>query len=545
MNTRTISGSELEQMIKNGLAQLQTRETEINRLNVFPVSDGDTGTNMRLTLAHGIGYARPEAHAGAYLKRLSEGMLLGARGNSGVILSQFFKGFYTSLAPCAQLDAAALCDALTSGYEAAYHAVVKPAEGTILTVTREGIEHIRPLLTPDTDVERLLALYIEEMDRSLLRTPELLPVLKEAGVVDSGALGFIAVADGMLKWLRGETVTADAASAVPAMQMNFDLFDENSAFEDGYCMEFILQLMNAPQYSHEFSLADFIRALEQYGESIVAVRDGMRVKVHIHTLTPAEIIVISQRYGEFLTFKLENMQVQHNEHDKQLQTAKQHKLLAVVAVVNGEGMKRLFTELGCDVVIDGGATMNTSSQEFIDAFAQLDADAVVVLPNNANVILAAEQAVALSGADNITVLPSKSMAEGYFAIAMDVRSSEDVAFRLHEMRDGLRNTVTLSEATASRDYADSAVSCKQGDEILLLNNRLVCVGLDPVRVILDGLEQVEDMDDRETCMVFRGADTDAAQEEALRDAIEERWPLLEVEFVDGGMCVYHWMLGLA
>ncbi|MBQ2487350.1 MAG: DAK2 domain-containing protein, partial [Ruminococcus sp.] len=173
MNTRTISGSELEQMIKNGLAQLQTRETEINRLNVFPVSDGDTGTNMRLTLAHGIGYARPEAHAGAYLKRLSEGMLLGARGNSGVILSQFFKGFYTSLAPCAQLDAAALCDALTSGYQAAYHAVVKPAEGTILTVTREGIEHIRPLLTPDTDVERLLALYIEEMDRSLLRTPEL------------------------------------------------------------------------------------------------------------------------------------------------------------------------------------------------------------------------------------------------------------------------------------------------------------------------------------------------------------------------------------
>ncbi len=158
-------------------------------------------------------------------------------------------------------------------------------------------------------------------------------------------------------------MTADAASAVPAVQVNFDLFDENSAFEDGYCMEFILQLMNAPRYSHEFSLADFIRALEQYGESIVAVRDGMRVKVHIHTLTPAEIILISQRYGEFLTFKLENMQVQHNEHDKQLQTAGQHKLLAVAAVVNGEGMKRLFTELGCDVVIDGGATMNTSSQD--------------------------------------------------------------------------------------------------------------------------------------------------------------------------------------
>lgn len=545
MNTKTISGSTLEQMIKNGLAQLQTRETEINRLNVFPVSDGDTGTNMRLTLSHGVACAQSDGHAGAYLKRLSEGMLLGARGNSGVILSQFFKGFYTALADCAQIDGAALCNGLTSGSRAAYQAVVKPAEGTILTVTREGAEHIRPLLTPDSSVERLLALYLDEMNRSLLRTPDLLPVLKEAGVVDSGALGFIAVTEGMLKWLRGETVTSEAPSAVPAVQVNFDLFDENSAFEDGYCMEFILQLMNAPRYNHDFSLAGFIHELEQFGTSIVAVRDGMRVKVHIHTLTPAEIIVRSQTYGEFLTFKLENMQVQHNEHDKQLQAPGQHKLLAVAAVVNGEGMKRLFTDLGCDVVIDGGATMNTSSQEFMDAFARLDADAVVVLPNNANVILAAEQAVALSGADNITVLPSESMAEGYFAIAMDVRNSEDIAFRLHEMRDGLRNTVTLCEATASRDYADSAVSCKKGDELLLLNNRLVCVGSDPVQVILDGLALVEDMDDRETCMVFRGTDADEEQEDALRDAIETRWPQIEVEFADGGMRVYHWMLGLA
>jgi len=545
MNTRTISGFDLEQMIKNGLAQLQTREAEINRLNVFPVSDGDTGTNMRLTLAHGIGYARPDAHAGAYLKRLSEGMLLGARGNSGVILSQFFKGFWTALADCGQIDGAALCSGLRGGYKAAYHAVVKPAEGTILTVTREGIERIMPLLTPGVSAERLLTLYLDEMNRSLLRTPDLLPVLKEAGVVDSGALGFIAVTEGMLKCLRGETVTAEAAPAVPVTRVNFDLFDENSAFKDGYCMEFVLQLMNAPRYDHDFSLAGFIHELERFGESIVAVRDGMRVKVHIHTLTPAEIIVRSQTYGEFLTFKLENMQVQHNEHDKQLQTERQHKLLAVAAVVNGEGMKRIFTDLGCDVVIDGGATMNTSSQEFMDAFSQLDADAVVVLPNNANVILAAEQAVALSGADNITVLPSKSMAEGYFAIAMDVRNSEDIAFRLHEMRDGLRNTVTLCEATASRDYADSAVACKKGDELVLLNNKPVCAGSEAVQVILDGLALVEDMDDRETCMVFRGMGADAEQEDALREAIEARWPQLEVAFADGGMHVYHWVLGLA
>ena len=544
MSTKRINGFQLEQMMKNGLAALQAQEDEINRLNVFPVSDGDTGTNMRLTLENGIRYAKTAMNAGEYLKKLSEGMLFGARGNSGVILSQFYKGFYVELARCAQIGVGELRNGLIKGYRTAYNAVVKPAEGTILTVTREGIEHIRGQITRSTTIEQLMSMYIAEMKKTLAMTPEMLPVLKEAGVVDSGALGFIAITEGMLKYLYGDVMLpADNADAKPPKQINFDLFNETSLFEDGYCMEFILQLMNAPKYNHRFRISSFIEDLKLYGNSIVAVQDGKRVKVHIHTMHPAKIIMLSQEFGEFLTFKLENMQVQHNEHDKELKT-KKHKALAIVAVVNGEGMKSIFSELGCDIVIDGGSTMNTSSQEFIDAFAQLDADAVVVLPNNPNIILAAEQAVELYGADNITVLPSRSVAEGYFAIAMDLSISEDLDFRIREMRNGLKNTVTLCETTASRDYTYHEISCKKGEEILLINNKIVCVNNDPKQAIIDGLANVEDIDDRETCIVFRGEGVAQEAEDELCEAIEEHWPMLEIEFVDGGQSVYHWIIGL-
>lgn len=541
-----IDGFQLEQMLNNGLARLQAQEAEINRLNVFPVSDGDTGTNMRLTLESGLHCAEPNAHAGSYLGRLSKGMLLGARGNSGVILSQFFKGVYTALADCAAPGAEALRDALTNGCQMAYKAVVTPAEGTILTVTREGIEQIRDQVDSSFSVEELLVRYIASMKQSLAKTPELLPVLKEAGVVDSGALGFIAIAEGMLQALNGEVIAPAIYNALPQAnrQPDDNVFHENSIFEDGYCMEFILQLMNASRYDRGFALDRYIGALQEWGNSIVAVQDGKRVKVHIHTVTPEAIMAHSRRFGEFLTFKLENMQVQHNERDKALSVNAPRKPLAIAAVVNGDGMKRLFRALGCDAVIDGGDTMNTSSQEFIDAVAPLNADAVAILPNNPNVILAAEQAAAISGAAHVTVLPSRSVAEGYFAIAMDVPGSDDVAFRLREMRGGLQNTCTVCETTASRDYADSGLRCSRGDEIALIDGKLVCVDNDWLQALLGGLAAVEDIGERETCVVFRGSGTDETQAEALRAAVKARYPQLETEIIDGGQRVYHWIAGV-
>ena len=532
-------------MLKNGLANLQSREDEINRLNVFPVSDGDTGTNMRLTLAGGVSFAKTNKETNAYLKQLSEGMLLGARGNSGVILSQFFKGFYLELARCTVIGVGELRNGLIRGYRNAYNAVVNPVEGTILSVTREGIEHIRSQITRNTTIEQVFSMYLGEMKKTLSMTPEMLPVLKEAGVVDSGALGYITIVEGMLQYLYGDVkIPAAEAAAVPQTPLRLDLFNENSAFIDGYCMEFILQLMKDGKYNQHFRISAFIEDLKLYGNSIVAVQDGRRVKVHIHTKIPAKIITLAQEFGEFLTFKLENMQVQHNERDKELKAAKKHKRLATVAVVNGEGMKRLFADLGCDVVIDGGSTMNTSSQEFIDAFASISADAVVVLPNNPNIILAAEQAVQLYGADNITVLPSRSVAEGYFAIAMDISTGDDIDFRIREMRSGLKNTLTLCETTASRDYAYHEISCKKGEEILLINNKIACVNSGWKQALLDGFTTVEDIADRETCVIFRGEGVPQEYEDELLEAIEEKYPLLEVEFVDGGQSVYHWIVGL-
>lgn len=545
MGIKRVDGIQLEKMLKNGLANLKIHEEEINRVNVFPVSDGDTGTNMRFTLENGIEFSQTTVSVGEYLKYLSKGMLLGARGNSGVILSQFFKGLALELARCRQIGVGELRNGLIKGYIVAYSAIVTPVEGTILTVTREGIEHVKGQLNRLTTIEQMLSMYIAEMKKTLSMTPEILRPLKDAGVVDSGALGYITIVEGMLKYLYGDVLIPD--KPVPQREnksLRYDSFNENSLFEDGYCMEFILQLMNSNKYNHHFQLSSFIEDMKHYGNSLIAVQDKKRVKVHIHTFRPSRIINICQDYGEFLTFKLENMQVQHNEHDQDIKKTVNHKPVAVIAVVNGPGMKKLFTDLGCDVVIDGGTTMNTSSKEFLDAFAMVDADKIVVLPNNENIILAAQQAVSLSEKDNVTIIPTKSTAEGYFAIAMDVSSIDDVEFRVREMYSGYKNTVTLCETTASRSYSYNEISCKKGNEILLIDNEIRCVSDNWKQVIIDGLKTVEDIEDRETCIVFKGKGVPDEYEELLGDAVSEMYPNLEVEFVNGGQSIYHWILGI-
>ena len=547
MSVKRINGINLDQMLKNGLANLQRNEEELNRLNVFPVPDGDTGTNMRMTLQHGLEAARGSADAGDYLKTLSDGMLFGARGNSGVILSQFFKGFYQELSRCSLIGPGELRNGLIRGYRVAYQAVIQPVEGTILSVAREGIEHIRSQIGRTTSIDTILSMYVAEMKKTLSYTPEMLPVLKEAGVVDSGAYGFIIIFEGMLKFLYGEYIDPgkEIARVEEKRSVDFSLFNENSVFTDGYCMEFILQLMNGPEYEQNFRLNGYIEALKKRGESLVCVQDGKRVKVHIHTKTPANIIYLSQKFGEFLTFKLENMQVQHNEHDKEVTKKKtEHKALSVVSVVNGAGMKQLFSELGSDCVIDGGATMNTSSKEFVDAFASLDADCIAVLPNNKNIILAAEQAAELAKDKNVVVIPTESFADGYFALEMDMQDSRDVELRLAQMRRGVADVITLSETTASRDYSYHEISCKQGEEIVLRNGELVCVSSDWKSAIIDAMKLIDDIEDKEVCAVFRGESVDPESEDELAGAIAEAFPMMDVSFIDGGQEIYHWVIGI-
>lgn len=548
MKNRKIDGIQLEKMLRNGLANLRSHEDEVNKLNVFPVPDGDTGTNMCATLENGLKYAKSSVTVGSYTRGLSDGMLFGARGNSGVILSQFFKGFYLQTARCGYLGPGELRNALIRGYRSAYESVVNPVEGTILTVTREGIENIRTQITRYTTIEDLLSMYLGELKKSLSYTPELLDVLKESGVIDSGAQGFIYIIEGMLQYLYGKklynkpTAAQPKESAAPAAP-DFSLFNENSRFELGYCTEFILQLLKAPQYNQHFKLNTFIDDLQRYGDSLVVVQDGRRVKVHIHTLRPERVIGMAREYGEFLTFKMENMQLQHNEvisHKKEAA----HKPLAVVAVVNGKGLEKLYKELGADVVICCEETMNASSQEFVDAFVSLNADQIVVLPNNKNVIWAAEQAVELHGGKNITVLPTKSVAEGYFALAMDVPDGE-TDFRVTSMREGIEAVVTLLQTTASRDYSFREISCRAGDEIVLVDDEVIGVSDDWCANIIDSLKLLPNIDELETCVVFGGEDVSEEDLDTLTEAFEENFPLMDVEFIEGGQKIYRWIIGLS
>lgn len=543
--TRRVNGFLLDKMLRNGLANIRAEEETINGLNVFPVADGDTGLNMRLTLENGLRRAKGRTEIGLYLRDLSEGMLLGARGNSGVILSQIFKGIYQELARCQAANIADMRNALIRGYRVAYQSVVCPVEGTILTVAREGIELIRTQLDRNTSIESLLGMYIAQMRKTLAATPDMLAVLKEYGVVDSGAVGYITIFEGMYKYLCGETLQdRGSGETVPRTDISEDIFNENSPFEEGYCMEFILQLMNGDSYNHRFRIATFTEDLKLFGNSIVVTQDGTRVKVHIHTMKPGKVIAMSQEFGEFLTFKLDNMQVQHNEFIRKMPKQERvHLQMAVVAVVNGAGMQKVFTDLGCTVVLDGSSKMNTSTQEFLDAFREANADTIVVLPNNKNIVRAAEQAAAMFGESEIHVLPTTSMVEGYYALSMDI-PDEVTDKRIKAMLSGAGNIVTLSQTIASRDYAHNGIGCKVGEEIALVNDRLVFSCRDTIEAVMGGLHKIEGIADKEYCVIFRGEDVDPAQESILEDAIREEYPLLELQFMDGGQRIYRWLLGV-
>ena len=543
--TRRVNGFLLEKMLRNGLANIRAEEETINGLNVFPVADGDTGLNMRLTLENGLRRAKGRTEIGLYLRDLSEGMLLGARGNSGVILSQIFKGIYQELARCQAANIADMRNALIRGYRVAYQSVVCPVEGTILTVAREGIELIRTQLDRNTSIESLLGMYIAQMRKTLAATPDMMAVLKEYGVVDSGAVGYITIFEGMYKYLCGETLQdSGSGEIVPRTDISEDIFNENSPFEEGYCMEFILQLMNGDSYNHRFRIATFTEDLKLFGNSIVVTQDGTRVKVHIHTMKPGKVIAMSQEFGEFLTFKLDNMQVQHNEFIRKMPKQERvHRQMAVVAVVNGAGMQKVFTDLGCTVVLDGSSKMNTSTQEFLDAFREANADTIVVLPNNKNIVRAAEQAAAMFGESEIHVLPTTSMVEGYYALSMDI-PDEVTDKRIKAMLSGAGNIVTLSQTIASRDYAHNGIGCKVGEEIALVNDRLVFSCRDTIEAVMGGLHKIEGIADKEYCVIFRGEDVDPAQESSLEDAIREEYPLLELQFMDGGQRIYRWLLGV-
>ena len=565
MKTRKVDGKLFEQMVRNGMNCLRASEKELNALNVFPVADGDTGTNMLATLQNGVRCARTTADLREYLKALSSGMLLGARGNSGVILSQIFKGIYLELSKCSAAATYDLRNSFIRGYKVAYESVIHPVEGTILTVAREGIEQTTRQVKRLADVESLLAEYLSFMEISLADTPRLLPVLAEMGVVDSGAKGYIAIIRGMADYLNGiiypdEPYLAQELAGVsqsrPAPDLS--LFNSDSPLEKGYCMEFILQLMRLPSYDQRFKQSMFIQVLEKMGNSLVVVCDDMRVKVHIHTQKPAPIMEYAQRYGEFLTFKLENMQLQHNEYMRERDGAKaataeapalpakpgKRVPFAVIAAVDGAGNRAIFQDLGCRQIIECGPTMNASTQELLSAIAAANADEAVVLPGNANLLLVAEQAAGMAES-TVHVLPARTIPESYFALAMDMQDGADISRRVEQMRESIAGIETLLIAVAARAFEHNGMTFREHQWVALYRDEPVATAASAAEAIRLGIEKVEGIEDRETCILFRGAGANAAEEADIEQVIQSMYPLMECSFLDGGQQVYDWMIGLA
>lgn len=565
-----IDGTLFEVMLRGGSANISVHEKQINEINVFPVPDGDTGKNMSLTLESGINSAKSNKHLGLYLKDVAKGMLLGARGNSGVILSQLFKGLAVKLESKSYINAGELRDGLIEAYKTAYSAVAHPTEGTILTVAREGVENIISQIRRGTTPDMVMSMYLAEMRKSVRNTPELLPKLKEAGVLDSGAVGYITIVDGMARAMYGEVILppekdTDVSSQGTSLNDNTSgVFDKNSEFVYGYCLEFLLQLLSSRIDVNRFDIKDFTEALKKCGNSIVAVQSDSIIKVHIHSHHPSIIIDEAQKYGEFISFKLENMQIQHEQLIKTVdnkevekddeneelfvnnKTAKkERKQLGIIAVADGDGISQILQGLGADIVLSGGQTMNTAANEFVSAYTELNADRIVVFPNNGNIIASAQQAADIAEMkDRITVIPSHSVIEGYFGLAMGTSDIEDIDERIAAMLDGMESITTISVVEAAKDYMSKDISCKKSEYIGFVGNNLVSSDKNRNVAFQKAAQTIENIEEKSTFVILKGAKITDEDESLLDALLEEKFPDLGREYLYGGQSVYDLIVGV-
>ncbi len=550
-NVKILDGNLLKQMLLGGADGIRANIDEINQLNVFPVPDGDTGTNMSLTVESGIAKLTDldEVTLSSVANEFSKGSLFGARGNSGVILSQFFAGLCASLAEKESADAIELSEAYRDGVKRAYSAVANPVEGTILTVFRESVDYADSFLNSDSTIDDFLRLNIDEAERSLERTRDILPALTEADVVDSGGAGYLCIAKGMLEALvNGNKDSVRGVVSSEKRDINYDLFTSDSVLEFGYCTECLVRLQNLKCDPTAFKEKDFARELEELGcNSIVAIRDGDVLKVHAHTYTPSDILVLCQKYGEFLNVKIENMSLQHSERKSEAKKdikRNPHKLYGVVTVATGDGLTALFETLGADVVISGGQTGNPSTEEFLEAFEELNADHILVFPNNSNIMLTARQAAELWKKGNVTVIPTKTLPQGYAALSVFNSALEDIDMQVADIlaaKDGVRS----GELTmAIRDTTVDGTPIKCGDYIGILDGKIVTSLDDPVESLCNMIEKIDDLDERELITLFVGADVSEEDRVRMTEEIEDRFDELELQVYIGGQEIYDYLISV-
>ena len=539
-----LNGAQLHTLFESGYRNLKKNTDAINQLNVFPVPDGDTGTNMVRTFGGGLQAVSAEMqHVGEYMHTLSQAVLLSARGNSGVIFSQFVSGLARGFSGCDRVSFPDFVRAFDCAREDAYRAILTPTEGTILTVIREAAAFLQGSDFDDlrTGFEALL----EQMKKTLQKTPELLPVLKEAGVVDSGGAGLVCFVEGMVAHLSGKTVedTPELFDTVAPSAVTGS-FGPDSVLEYGYCTEFILQLMNAKTQIAAFDLKGFLEPLEAMGDSIVAVANGGIVKLHIHTFTPEKVLEYGRRFGEFVTLKIENMSVQHSEAAPKAEKSKEHLKYAVVAVVAGEGITDYFRSIGANEIIDGGQTNNPSVDDFLAAFRRLDAEHIIVLPDNSNVVMTARQASQLYKEADVRVIPTKSVVEGCSALSMFNPWCEDVEQLLEEMSAGLSGVVTGYLTTAIRDTHMDGLEIQKGDYIGLDRETVLSCGQDKVETAFQLVRRICEESPKEIIILFRGADATEEETAALQQRLETAYPCADIGLIDGKQAIYDFIISL-
>lgn len=564
MSTRTLDGQTFTRLIKSGAANLKANAGIVNELNVFPIPDGDTGENMSLTIGGGLRYLEDDSENSVEKTSclLADGMLLSARGNSGVILSQLFAGIAKGLHGKDTATVSEVAEALKEGVKNAYSAVINPTEGTILTVAREAAEYAAARITPESTLESFGEYYLSELNASLDRTPELLSVLKEAGVVDSGGAGLYYIVEGIMRAFKGENMPElqDEAAMADSRSHSLDLsgFNENSVMTYGYCTEFLLQLQNVKTDPAALSVEELTEYLESVGgDSIVAFKNGTVIKVHVHTMNPGRILEHCQKYGEFLTLKIENMTLQHHEtvvrnrfsapKDKNGDAAQPDKNkdaqkdFALVTVASGDGIKKAFEELGADYVINGGQCKNPAAEDFIKAFESVNAKTVFVLPNNGNIILAAQQAAQLYKESDVRVIESKNVGDGYAALTMLSYDSGDADTIAEELTDAMKGVITGTVTKAVRDANLNGVDIHENDYIGFTGKNMLAAAKSKNDAALALLEKLE-AGNHEFMIALYGADMKDPDKEDFRARVRKQYPRTELYETDGGQDVYDYIL---
>ncbi len=547
----TISGQKFRQMLVAGANALETNKKLVDEMNVFPVPDGDTGTNMSLTVNSAVKEViKAESQAaGDIAKALSSGALRGARGNSGVIVSQLFRGLAKGLKGCEEINAITFATAMENGVETAYKAVMKPKEGTILTVAKAAAAKCLEAALQSDDLIEVLSQAIESGDETLQKTPEMLPVLKEAGVVDAGGKGLLVIYEGMLEALKREDDEIDPllclsgsvqaqSSGTTSSQAAFS----TESIEFGYCTEFIVEgVENAEEKEDEVR-----EYLSSIGDSLVVVADGDLIKIHVHTNDPGLAIQKGVSLGSLSSIKVDNMRLQHQnilsmEAAPAPKKEEPRKDIGFITISVGEGLSNIFKELGVDYVISGGQTMNPSTEDILEATKKINADHIFVLPNNKNIILAAQQATYLmEEGKQLHVIPSRSIPQGITAM-ISYMPGESAEVNEAQMTESLSTVVSGSVTYAVRDTRMGEFEIK-ADNILALKNDEICqVGQDLIKTTKQLLES---MVNDETSLVTIYYGEDATEEEAveLKEHVEEFCPGVEVEIQSGGQPLYYYLL---